>query len=63
MENHENIGTVKDLVLYRVQTAKDDLSSARILLRQANIKGLIIEHIMQLFPCNKCDSRGKWGCF
>lgn len=30
MENHENIGTVKDLVLYRVQTAKDDLSSARI---------------------------------
>ena len=33
MENHENIGTVKDLVLYRVQTAKDDLSSARILLR------------------------------
>ena len=49
MENHENIGTVKDLVLYRVQTAKDDLSSARILLRAGEYKGLIIEHIMQYF--------------
>ena len=39
MENHENIGTVKDLVLYRVQTAKDDLSSARILLRAGEYKG------------------------
>ena len=39
MENYENIGTVKDLVLYRVQTAKDDLSSARILLRAGEYKG------------------------
>ena len=39
MENYENIGTVKDLVLYRVQTAKDDLSSARILLRAGVYKG------------------------
>lgn len=39
MDNHENIGTVKDLVLYRVQTAKDDLSSARILLRAGEYKG------------------------
>jgi hypothetical protein len=33
MEQHkDDIGTKKDLVLYRLQTAKADLKSARILL-------------------------------
>lgn len=33
MEQHrEEIGTRKDLVLYRIQTAKDALKSAKILL-------------------------------
>lgn len=35
----ENIGTRKDLVLYRLQTAKFDLKSARILLAAEEYKG------------------------
>lgn len=35
----ENIGTRKDLVLYRLQTARADLKSARILLAAEEYKG------------------------
>ena len=35
----EKIGTTKDLVLYRLQTARDDLKSARILLDAEEYKG------------------------
>lgn len=35
----EDIGTRKDLVLYRLQTAKADLRSARILLAAEEYKG------------------------
>lgn len=39
MEQHnEDIGTKKDLVLYRIQTAKDNLKSARILLEAGEYK-------------------------
>ena len=31
MEQHKDIGTRKDLCLYRIQTAKDNLKAARIL--------------------------------
>jgi uncharacterized protein (UPF0332 family) len=40
MEQHkDDIGTKKDLVLYRLQTAKADLKSARILLSAEEYKG------------------------
>lgn len=40
MEQHrEDIGTRKDLVFYRLQTAKADLKSARILLAAEEYKG------------------------
>lgn len=40
MEQHkEDIGTREDLVLYRLQTAKADLKSARILLAAEEYKG------------------------
>ena len=40
MEQHKNeIGTRKDLVLYRIQTAKSDLNSARILFNAGEYKG------------------------
>lgn len=40
MEQHkEDIGTNKDLVFYRLQTAKSDLKSARILLAAEEYKG------------------------
>lgn len=40
MEQHkEEIGTRKDLTLYRIQTAKDDLKAARILLEAEEYKG------------------------
>ena len=40
MEQHEkDIGTKKDLVLYRLQTAKSDLKSARILFTAEEYKG------------------------
>ncbi len=35
----ENIGTRKDLVLYRLQTARSDLKSARILLAEEEYRG------------------------
>ena len=35
---YENIGTKKDLVLYRLQTAKEDLKSAKILLEAEEYK-------------------------
>lgn len=35
---NENIGTKKDLVLYRLQTAKEDLKSAKILLEAEKYK-------------------------
>ena len=35
----EDTGTRKDLVLYRIQTAKDDLKAARILLAAEEYKG------------------------
>lgn len=36
----KDIGTRKDLVLYRLQTAKADLKSARILLAAEEYKGV-----------------------
>lgn len=40
MEQHkENVGMKKDLVLYRLQTAKSDLNSAKILLDANEYKG------------------------
>lgn len=39
MEQHkEDIGTREDLVLYRIQTSKDNLKSARILLEAGEYK-------------------------
>lgn len=32
MEQHEDIGTQKDLVLYRIESAKEDLKAAKLLL-------------------------------
>ena len=40
MERHsEDIGTRKDLCLYRIQTAKDNLKAARILFEAKGYKG------------------------
>lgn len=36
---NQNIGTKKDLVLYRIQTAKSDLNAAKILLNADEYKG------------------------
>lgn len=46
---NEKIGTRKDLVSYRIETAKSDLKSAKILLNAVNIKAQITEPIMQFF--------------
>lgn len=44
MEQHkEEIGTKKDLVIYRLKTAKSDLKSARILLAQVAVAEEFIE--------------------
>ena len=39
MEQPKETGTRKDLVMYRIQTAKTDLKSARILLAAEEYKG------------------------
>lgn len=50
MEQHrEDIGTRKDLVFYRLQTAKANLKSARILLASEEYKERIIELTMLFF--------------
>ena len=38
MELHDDIGTRKDLVLYRIESAKEDLSAAKILLSSEEIR-------------------------
>ncbi|MDD7390995.1 MAG: hypothetical protein PUG60_15355 [Lachnospiraceae bacterium] len=38
-QSKEDIGTRKDLVRYRLQTARSDLKSARILLAAEEYKG------------------------
>ena len=37
---NEKIGTKKDLVLYRLQTAKEDLKSAKVLLEAEEYKSV-----------------------
>lgn len=50
MELHnEDIGTKKYLVLYRIQTAKDNLRSAKILLKAEEYKSANNLHIMRFF--------------
>lgn len=39
MEQPKEIGTRRDLVLYRIQTSKEDLKSAKILLDAGEYKG------------------------
>lgn len=39
MQPDENVGTRKDLVLYRLQTAKENLKSAKVLLAAEEYKG------------------------
>lgn len=38
-QHKEDIGTKKDLCMYRIQTAKEDLKAARILLEAEEYKG------------------------
>ena len=46
---NENVGTRKDLVLYRLQTAKGDLKSARILLDAEEYKNANNDPTMLFF--------------
>lgn len=40
-------GSVKDLSMYRFESAGDDLESARLLLRMESLKHPLTVHIMQ----------------
>ncbi len=39
MEQHNEVGTVKDLAIYRLETAKSELQSAKILFDAGQLKG------------------------
>lgn len=39
MQHNEDVGTRKDLALYRLETAKNDLASAQLLLKSKDYKG------------------------
>lgn len=39
MEQHNESGTIQDLVLYRIETAKSDLKSAEVLLNAGEYRG------------------------
>lgn len=39
MEQHNESGTIQDLVLYRIETAKSDLKSAKVLLNAGEYRG------------------------
>lgn len=47
MEQHNDFGTPKDLAEYRIETAKSDLNAAKILYEAGEMRGQIIELIMQ----------------
>ncbi len=49
MEQHKDIGTRKDLCLYRIQTAKDNLKATKYYLWQKSIRVLITDPIMPFF--------------
>ena len=55
----EDIGTKKDLVLYRLQTARSDLKSAKILLAPEEYKGVNNRAYYALL-CDKCCSCSRW---
>lgn len=52
----ENMGTRKDLVFYRLQTAKADLKSARILLAAEEYKGANNRAYYAIFHAIVCPS-------
>lgn len=39
LEQHNESGTIQDLVLYRIETAKSDLKSAKVLLNAGEYRG------------------------
>lgn len=43
------IGTKKDLVLYRIETAKEDLKSAKILRDTGYVKGSLSNKVVGFF--------------
>lgn len=49
MEQHNNDDMKKELAQYRVETAKDDLRAAKILLDAGEYKAAITGHIMLFF--------------
>ena len=62
MELHnEDIGTKKDLVLYRIQTAKDNLRSAKILLKAEEYKNANLTCILCDFSRYQCSTCSKWN--
>lgn len=50
MQHKKETGTEKDLVLYRIQTSRDNLKSARI-FRQKNTKVQITVHTLCASYC------------
>ena len=58
---NQEIGTRKDLVLYRLETARKDLRSARALLAIEDYKvpttGLIIQSFTQSMRCTRSVER------
>lgn len=50
MQHKKETGTEKDLVLYRIQTSRDNLKSARI-FRQKNTKEQITVHTLCASYC------------
>ncbi len=57
---NEKIGTRKDLVSYRIETAKSDLKSAKILLNAGEYKGANNRAYYAIFSCDKCSSCIRW---
>lgn len=54
-QHNDNVGTVKDLVIHRIETAKSDIHSAEILLNAKELLELVSQYCENKFASSKKD--------
>lgn len=54
-QHNDNVGTVKDLVIHRIETAKSDIHSAEILLNAGELLEPVSQYCENKFASSKKD--------
>ncbi len=60
MEQHNEVGTVKDLAIYRLETAKSELQSAKILFDAGQLKGANNRAYYAIYHAMRKSFQGVW---